>query len=101
MRHLGFFLKESGGSIDEALFTRIGSVELLRFLDVFAARFQGFVVRKIPEVMKASHRFAPIGHGALWLAGGRGVKSLLRFRVLERVEQRDALFDRGLHFGGA
>src|ERR1700676_4107843 len=101
MRHLGFFLIESGGGVDKALFPWIGGVEFLRFLDVFAALFQRFVVREIPELMKKCHGLAPVRDGALWFLGGRDGKSLLGFLVLERVEERDALFDRGLHFRGA
>src|SRR5467141_4376888 len=76
-------------------------MEFLRFLDVVAALFQSFVVRKIPELMEQRHRFAPVRYGALRFAGGRISKSLLGFLVLERVEERDALFDRGLHFRDA
>src|SRR5467141_1470104 len=76
-------------------------MEFLRFLDVVAALFQSFVVRKIPELMKQRHRFTPVRYGALRFAGGRFGKSFLGFRVLERVEERDAFFDRGLHFRGA
>ncbi len=101
MRHLGFFLIESGGGVDEALFPRIGSVEFLRSLDVFAALFQGFVIGKIPELMKKCHGLAPVRDGAFGFAGGRVGKSLLGFLVLERVEERHTLFERGLHFRGA
>src|SRR5712664_1306257 len=73
-------------------------MEFLRFLDLFAALLQSFVVRKIPQLMKQSHRFAPVGDGALWFTSGRIGKSFLGFRILERVEERDALFDCGLHF---
>src|ERR1700731_5491830 len=76
-------------------------MEFLRFLDVFAALIQGLLIGKIPELMEESHRFAPVRYGALRFAGGRGGKSFLGFRVLERVEERDALFDHGLHFRGA
>src|SRR5258708_34975570 len=101
MRHLDFYLIESGGGVDATLLPRIGVTEFLRFLDVFAALFQGFVVGKIPELMKQSHGLAPVRDGAFGFAGGRGGKSLLGFLVLKRVEERDALFDRGLHFRGA
>jgi hypothetical protein len=39
--------------------------------------------------------------GALWFARGRGGERLLGFRVLERMQERDASFDHGLHFRGA
>jgi len=42
-----------------------------------------------------------MGDGALWFAGGGVSKSLLRLLVLERMEERDALFDSGLNRGGA
>src|SRR5712664_3761913 len=51
--------------------------------------------------MKPSHRFAPVRHGAPRFAGGSVGKSFLGFRVLERVQERDAPFDRSLHFRGA
>src|SRR5467141_3695729 len=76
-------------------------MEFLRFLDVVAALFQSFVVRKIPELMEQRHCFAPVRYGALRVAGGRISKSLLGFLVLEGVEERDGFFDRGLHFRGA
>src|SRR5216684_4272771 len=76
-------------------------MELLRFLDVFAALFQGFVVRKIPELMKPRHRLAPVRRGALWFAFGGVGKSLLGFLVLKGMEERDGFFSRGLHGGGA
>ena len=76
-------------------------MEFLRFRDVLAALFPSFVVRKIPELMKQRHCFAPVRNGALRVAGGCFGKSLLGFRVLEGVEERDALFDRGLYFRGA
>ena len=76
-------------------------MEFLRFRDVLAALFQSFVVRKIPQLMEQRHRFAPVRDGALRFAGGRVGKGLLGFRVLEGVQERDAFFDRGLHFRGA
>src|ERR1700694_140252 len=76
-------------------------MEFLRLLDVFAALIQGLLIRKIPELVEQRHRLAPVCDGALWFAGGRFGKSFLGFRVLERVEERDAFFDRGLHFRGA
>jgi hypothetical protein len=42
-----------------------------------------------------------MGHGALWFAPGRISKSLLGFLVLEGVEERDALLNRGLRFRSA
>src|SRR5229473_1644913 len=51
--------------------------------------------------MLKSHGFAPVGHGALWFTGGRIGKSFLGFRILERMKERDALFDRGLRFRSA
>jgi len=51
--------------------------------------------------MKPSHRFAPVGHGAFRVARSGVGKRLLGFLVLEGVEERDALFDAGLHLGGA
>src|ERR1700687_4359988 len=101
MRHLGFFLIESGGGVDKTFFPRIVQMKFLRFLDVLAALFQRLLIRKIPELMKQSHRLAPVCYGALRFAGGRFGKSFLGFRILERVEERDALFDRGLHYRGA
>src|SRR6267142_2644761 len=98
MRHLGFFLIESGGGVDETLFPRIGRTEFLRSLDVFAALFQGFVIGKIPELMKQSHSLAPVRDGAFGFAGSRVGKSLLGFLVLERVEERHTLFERGFYF---
>src|SRR2546423_11797799 len=76
-------------------------MEFLRFLDVLAALLQSSVVRKIPELMKQRRCFAPVRYGALRVAGGCFGKSFLGFRVLEGVEECDALFDRGLHFRGA
>ncbi len=51
--------------------------------------------------MKPRHRLAPIRRGALWFAAGRAGKGLLGFLVLEGVEERDGLFDGGLHFRSA
>ncbi len=71
-------------------------MELLRLRDVFAAFFQDFVIRKIPELVIEGHCFAPIRHGALGFAGGRVGKRLFGFFVLEGVEKRDPFFDGGL-----
>jgi len=76
-------------------------MRFLRPLDVLAAFFQGLVIREIPELMKPGHRFAPVGHGALRFFGCGVGKGLLGFLVLERMEQRDALFDGGLDLGAA
>src|SRR5437879_4387763 len=101
MRQLRFLLEESGGGIEEALLPRIRRMKSLRCLDVFAAFFQGFVIREIPKLVKPGHRFAPMGHGALWFLGGHVGKGLLGFHILERVQEGDALFDKGLDVRGA
>src|SRR5437899_7267856 len=97
MRQLRFLLEESGGGIEEALLPRIRRMKFLRRLDVFAAFFQGFVIREIPKLMKPGHRFAPMGHGALWFFGCSVGKGLLGFLVLEGMQEGHGLFDRGLH----
>src|SRR5580704_15777709 len=96
--HPGFFLIESGGGVDEALFPRIRGTEFLRFLDVLAALFHFFVVGEFPKLVIQGHGFSPVRDGALWFACGRIGKSLPGFRVLEGVQERDAFFDYGLHF---
>jgi len=76
-------------------------MELLRFLDLLATLFQSLVIRKIPNLMIRGHSLAPVRHGAFRIPR-RGVgKALLRFRVLERVQEGEALFECGLHFRGA
>jgi len=53
-------------------------VEFLRFLDVFAALFQGFVIGKIPELMKSAMALPQSRDGAFGFAGGRVGKGLWR-----------------------
>src|SRR5437016_2558656 len=101
MSHFGSFLKESCGGVKETLFPWISGVKLQRFIDILAALFQGFVIRKIPELMKPGHRFAPMRNGALRIASRRVHERLFGLLVLERVEEGDALFDCGLHIRGA
>src|SRR5216683_7550240 len=61
----------------------------------------GFVIRKIPKLMIQGHGFAPMRHGALRVARRCLCKSLLGLLVLERVQERDAFLNCGLHVGGA
>ena len=98
MRHFGFLLKESGGRVEETLFPWTSGVQLQRLLDIFAALFQSFIIGKFPELVITGHGSSPVRYGALWIAGGCDGKAFLGWRVLERVQQRDALFDRGLDF---
>ncbi len=76
-------------------------MKFLRRLDVFAAFFQGFVIREIPKLVKPGHRFAPVDYGALWFFGRSVGKGLLGFLVLEGVQEGDASLDRRLDVRGA
>src|SRR6202040_4137421 len=100
MGHPGFFLKEGGCRIDEILLAWKSRMEFLRLLDLLATLFQSLVIREIPNLLIRGHGPAPVRYGAFWVAC-RGIsKSLLRFGVLERVQQGKAFLERGLHFRG-
>src|SRR5207245_111490 len=96
-----FFLKEGGGSSDEAFFPRVDGAEFLCLFYVFMAFLECFVIRKIPKLLVQSHRSPPVGHGALRIARRGFGKRLFGFLVLEGVQESDTLFDGWLHFGSA
>src|SRR5207245_8198861 len=93
MGHLGFFLKEGGGSSDEAFFPRVDGAEFLCLFYVFMAFLECFVIRKIPKLLVQSKRSAPVGPGALRIARRGFGKRLFGFLVLEGVQESDTLFD--------
>src|SRR5882724_216784 len=101
MGHLGFVLEESACRVDEVLLAWKRRMKFLGLLNLLAAAFQSLVIRKLPNLKIRGHGFAPVRDGAFRVAS-RGVsKSLLGFCVLERVQEGEAFFERGLHFRGA
>jgi len=75
--------------------------ELLRFLDLLTAASESLVIRKTPNLMIRGHGLAPVRDGAFRIPHRGLGKGLLRFRVLERVQEGKALFECGLHLQGA
>ena len=101
MGQFGFVCEERGGRGNKALLARAGGVNLLRPFNFFAAFFQFPFVRELPNLVVQAHGLAPMRHGALGLARGHIREGLLRFLVLEGVQQRETFFERGLHVARA